>query len=39
MDLCKKTVKSNMPGVEVGVKCVAPELNAFNGDLSLKMTG
>lgn len=27
-----------MPGIGFGVMCVAPKLNAFSGDLSLKIT-
>lgn len=38
MDLCKKTATSDMPGIEFGIIYFAPRLNAFNSDLSLKIT-
>ena len=38
MDLFKKIAKSNMPGIGFRIMYVAPKLNAFNGELSLKIT-
>lgn len=38
MDLCKRIAKSNMLNFGFGIICGAPKSNAFDGDLSLKIT-